>query len=164
MFAKLALRDALFIAVTVFAWRAGAHLSAEHGMRGDLVGVLLGVAIALCFLLLHEWGHLLGALATGSIVRAPRQLTSRFLFSFDSRANSRRQFAIMSLSGFVITAVAVWFVYTQLPADQLATRVARGLVLVLASLTVFLEMPLLLWGLLGPSLPPIEVFPRPKPS
>lgn len=161
MFARLAVRDALIIAATLVGWHYGAHWSAESGMRGDIAGVVLGAAVATCFLLLHEWGHLLGALATASRVHAPRKLMSRFLFSFDTQANSRRQFAIMSLSGFVVTAIAVAFVYTRLPSDLLATRVARGLVMLLASLTVFLEVPLLLYGLFARALPPIEVFERP---
>ncbi len=163
MFARLAVRDALFIAATLAGWHYAAHWSAESSMRGDIAGVVLGVAVATCFLLLHEWGHLLGALATASRVHAPRRLTSRFLFSFDTQANTRRQFAIMSLSGFVITAIAVAVVYTQLPPALLATRVARGLVMVLAALTVFLEVPLLLYGLFARSLPPIEVF-KPAPQ
>ena len=80
--------------------------------------------------------------SSGHTVRAPGSLRSASLFSFDSRANSRRQFLIMSFSGFAVTGLAVALVYTVLPEGELATRVARGVVLFLTALTVVLEFPL----------------------
>ena len=66
----------------------------------------------------------------------------------------------MSLSGFAVTAVALFVVYGLLPEPLLATRVARGLILFGASLTLFLEVPLLTISLVrGSILSNVEVFP-----
>ena len=86
-------------------------------------------------------------------------MTSGFLFSFDSQANSRKQFVIMSLAGFAVTAIAIGVGYALLPDEYLATRVARGAVLSLSFLTVFVEVPILIWSVLsGSTLPQVEVF------
>ncbi len=96
----------------------------------------------------------------GSRVAAPARLSSPFLFSFDSTRNSQCQFLIMSLSGFAVTAVALLVAYGLLPEPLLATRVARGLVVFGASLTVLLEVWLLTASLVsGSILSRVEVFP-----
>jgi hypothetical protein len=65
----------------------------------------------------------------------------------------------MSFGGFVVTGVALVVAYQWMPGDWLATRVARGAVVFLASLTVFLEFPLVVWSLIRyDALPSIEVF------
>ena len=159
MFWKLALRDAVLIAATALLWLGVAPLSAGPGFVADLAGVAAGIAVGACAFLLHEWGHLLGGLATRSEVRAPASLRSVYLFSFDSKKNSRKQFLVMSFSGFAVTAAAIAFAYGVLPGELLASRVARGLVVFLASLTVFLEIPIVIVSLLRPkALPPVEVF------
>ena len=155
---QLALRDSGILTLVALVYLLLAPLSAGAGMLGDLTGLVAGLAIGLATFLLHEWGHLLGALGSRSAVRLPDRLGSVYLFSYDSKRNSRRQFVVMSLSGFAVTGVAVWAVYAVLPDGQLATRVARGAVLFLASFTVVLEFPLLLWSLARPTLPPVEVF------
>lgn len=157
-FPALATRDAILVAATGFAWWLFWQSSLGAGPVADFVGLLLGLAVGASVYLLHEWGHTLGALASGSVVTPARSLRAVSLFSFDSKRNDRRQFAAMSLAGFVVTAVAVWFVYQVLPGDALATRVARGATLVLASLTVFVEVPLLLTGLVTGRIPPVEAF------
>ncbi|MFN8643528.1 MAG: hypothetical protein U0802_18395 [Candidatus Binatia bacterium] len=160
MFARLLGRDLLIAATVVGAWWLWAPLSAGSGPLADLSGALLGVGAFVVTHLAHEWGHLLGGLATGSHVAAPARLTSPFLFSFDSQRNSQRQFVIMSLSGFAVTGVALYVAYGLLPEAQLATRVARGLVVFGAALTLFLEVPLLVISLLrGSILSNVEVFP-----
>jgi hypothetical protein len=108
--------------------------------------------------LLHEWGHLLGALATRSRVLPPDRLGSGYLFSFDSRTNSRSQFLVMSFSGFVVTGLAIVCALGPLDEPLLASRVARGAIAFLASLTVFIEFPLVIYSLVTSRLPPIEVF------
>ncbi len=164
MFPKLAVRDLLLVALLGGFWWLVADLSAGDGPVSDFVGLLAGLGLGVATYLLHEWGHLLGALATRSTVHAPERLGSRFLFSFDSRANSRRQFLIMSLGGFAVTAVALALVYTVLPAEQLATRVARGSVLFLTFLLVFIELPLFVWALVRGDLPPVETFEAREPA
>jgi hypothetical protein len=163
MFVKFAIRDLSIIAAGVLFWWLAASLSAGSGPIGDLTGVIGGVLFTLGAYFLHEWGHLLGALATRSVVEPGRSLKSGFLFSFSAERNSLRQFLIMSFSGFFATGVVAWFVYAVLPDEYLATRVARGAVVFLGSLTVFLEFPLVIWGVLrGAVPPPVAVLPETK--
>jgi len=142
MFLKLLGRDSAIIAVAVFACPLASPFSAGTGAVSDLTGLLLGLLLGACAFLAHEWAHLLGALATGSVVQPPTSLRSPFVFTFDSRANSRRQFLVMSFAGFAATAAVVWGAYTLLSPELLATRVARGAVVFLAFLTEILELPL----------------------
>jgi hypothetical protein len=155
---KRALRDAGILALAALLATKLAPLSAGTGMRSDWSGVVAGLAIGVSVFLLHEWGHLLGALGSRSDIRLPDRIGSLYLFSYDSQRNSRRQFLIMSLGGFAVTGISLWAVYALLPDGPLATRVARGSVLFLASLTVVLEFPLVLWSLARSTLPPVEVF------
>lgn len=162
MFARLALRDLIVTGMVIVAWTWLAPLTAaDGGVVADFVGVPLGLSVALACYFGHEWGHLAGALATGSRVRAPERLSSPSLFSFDSKANGRRQFLVMSFSGFAMTGVALAVVYGLLPDGLLATRVARGAVLFLTALTVFVEFPLVIWSLVRDDLPPVETFSAP---
>ncbi len=158
MFGKLAVRDALLIALAAALWTWAGPLSAGTGMVSDFAGLLVGLSLAASAYLLHEWGHLLGGLAARSRVHAPERRTSISLFRFDSRRNSRRQFLVMSFSGFAVTGIVLWVAYALLPDEQLASRVARGGVLVLTFLTVFVEFPLVLWSLVSSTLPPVETF------
>jgi hypothetical protein len=160
MFGRMLARDAAIASFVIAAWWLAAPLSAGAGPLADLAGALLGVGAFVVGHLAHEWGHLTGALLTGARVAAPAALSSPFLFSFDSKRNSQRQFVIMSLAGFAVTAVAVAVAYGLLPEGLLATRVARGLVVFGAALTLLLEVPLLLVSLLSGSIvSKVEVFP-----
>lgn len=156
MFTKLAVRDVLILALGVVLWQVAAHWSAADTMLGDFSGLVVGLVLGIGGYLLHEWGHLTGALLTGSRVEAPASLKTGFLFSFDSQQNDLRQFLVMSFSGFAATALVVWAFYSFLPDGLLASRVARGVALVGAFLTVFIELPLVGYALLGRGLPPVE--------
>lgn len=158
MFVRLALRDLAIVSAVAVAWIALGDLSAGPGVVADLLGVVLGLAlVAVCYAG-HEWGHLGGALATRSVVLAPERLSALSLFSFDSKRNTRSQFLAMSFAGFAMTGVALVLVYGLLPGDWLATRVARGGVALLAGLAVVLEVPLVVYALVRPTLPPVETF------
>jgi hypothetical protein len=157
-FPRFALRDALVIAAMLGIWIYASPVSAGEGPVADLLGVVAGAGIGLSVYLLHEWGHLLGALGTGSVVHPGQTPGSRYLFSFDSRRNDRRQFLVMSAGGFVVTGLAMWIVYAALPGDLFATRVARGAVSFLAFLAIFVEFPLVVWALVRSDLPPVDVF------
>jgi len=156
MFAKLLARDVLIVLLTAVVWHLAAESSATPGMRGDFAGVVAGVTIGVSGYLLHEWGHLLGALAAGSTVRPGRSLASGFLFSFDSRANTRRQFLALSFGGWIATAAVLWFVYAQLPSELFASRVARGVVAANVLLVVLLEIPLVAFSLVTGRVPPVD--------
>lgn len=156
MFAKLLARDVIIVALTALIWRLGAHPSATPGLVGDFAGVLAGVTIGACGYLLHEWGHLLGAWLAGSAVTAPRSVASGFLFSFDSRANTRGQFLSLSFGGWIASALVLWFVYAALPGELFASRVARGVVAGNMLLIVLIEIPLVVYSLLTGRVPPVD--------
>ncbi len=160
IFRKLALRDAIVLALVTTAWLIVAPFTGGTGPFADLFGVLLGIGFGISVFLLHEWGHLLGGLAAGSrAFRAPATLRSIYLFSYDVKKDGRGTFLAMSFGGFAVTGAALVVAYGMLPAELLATRVARGSVAFLASLTVLLEFPLVLVSLVRhQSLPTVEVF------
>ena len=141
MFQKFAVRDGVIVATAVAAWAAVADLSAGPGPVADLSGVIAGLLVGASAFVLHEWGHLLAGWAAGGVAHPNSHLKSGFLFSFDDK-NSLAQFLVMSIGGFVVTGFFVWLVYLRLPDELLATRVARGAIAFLASLTLLLEFPL----------------------
>jgi hypothetical protein len=153
VFAKLLARDLTLIGVAILAWRLVAPLSQGTGPATDLIGLLLGLLLGACAFLIHEWGHLLGALASRSVVSPPTSLRSRSVFTFDPRDNTRRQLLLMSFGGFAATAAVVWGAYAGLPDEFLASRVTRGAVALLAVLGIVLEIPFLIYTL---------AFPRPR--
>jgi hypothetical protein len=160
---KLLARDLAIVTVAVLAWWFVAPLSAGGGAIADVSGFAAGLLLAACAYFAHEWGHLLGAVASRSAVRPPASLRSPFVFAFDSKRNSRRQFLAMSFAGFAATGAAIWAVYALLPADWLATRVARGAVLFLGVLGLVLEVPLVVYSLVSRRVPPLEVESRRAP-
>lgn len=155
-FVFFAVRDGLLFVLAYLLWIVFARYSAGSGAIADFTGLLVGAFVALIAHLLHEWGHLLGALAAGSVMSPGKKFTSLFLFVYSSTANSKQQFLLMSMSGFVMTAVVAWIAFAGLPDDYLATHVVRGFSLIQVFLGVVIEMPLLVWALLGKQLPPID--------
>jgi hypothetical protein len=165
MFCRMAIRDATIIALGVVLWRGLAAYTEGDTMLADLLGLVLGLLVGTGGYFLHEWGHLAGAVLSGSVVHPPHTLKTGFLFSFDSKRNDKRQFLIMSLSGFAMTAWVTFAFYTFLPDGLLASRVARGVAMLGAFLAVFLETPILLYGLFGSTgIPPIEAPGHPRPE
>jgi len=146
MFQKFALRDAAIVGAAAIAWLTVAEFSAGSGPLGDLSGVVTGLLIGASGFVLHEWGHLLAAFAAGASARPNTHLKTSLLFSFDADHASLAQFLVMSVGGFAVTGFFLWLVYGFLPDGLLATRVARGVVLFQASLTVLLEFPLVAIG------------------
>jgi hypothetical protein len=163
MFTKILARDLTIIALAALLWRVAAGASATPGFAGDLAGVLTGAMLGVCAYLLHEWGHLAGARLAGSSVRPARSLASGFLFSFDSRANTRRQFLSLSLGGWSATALALGIAYAKLPDGLFATRVARGVVDANVLLVIAIEVPLVAWSLWTGRVPPVENQRTPAP-
>jgi len=156
MFAKLLVRDLGIVGLSAVVWRLGAVTSATPGFAGDFAGVIAGVLVGVSGYLLHEWGHLLGAVLAGSTVQPGRSLASGFLFSFDSQANTRRQFVALSLGGWLATALVLWGVYALLPDGLFASRVARGFVSGNVLLVVLIEIPLVVYALVTGNVPPVE--------
>jgi hypothetical protein len=153
---RFAVRDLLIVLAALSLWLLLADASAGSGPLADLAGLIAGAGIGATAYLLHEWGHWTGARLAGSVMHVSARLDTAFMFTFDSRANGKREFAAMTAGGFLATIVGVAFCYLALPDELLASHVARGLVLFLALLGVAIEVPLALWGLLGKTLPPID--------
>ena len=149
---KFVLRDAGIVLLAVAAWWALAAYSAGDGPWADLTGLACGALGGAVAFVLHEWGHLLAGLAAGGTFPVSDDVRSPFLFVIDPD-NSVRQFTIMSLGGFAVTVLGILFVYSQLPVELLATRVVRGIVMFLASLTLLLEVPLLLFTIWSGEIP-----------
>ncbi|MFT5033452.1 MAG: hypothetical protein ACI9OO_001384 [Bacteroidia bacterium] len=155
-FSQLALRDAVLASVAVLAWWLLSPYSAGYGAWSDFAGVVLGAGLGFCAYIAHEWGHIVGGFLSRSVMRPGSSMTSFSNFVYDSRQNSRPQFLFMSLLGFIPTGIAVWLFYRYLPEGELATDVARGIVLFLVLLGVVLELPLVIWALVRKDLPPID--------
>lgn len=151
---KFVLRDSAIVAAAVAAWWLAGAKSAGQGPAADVAGVVCGLLGGAVAFVLHEWGHLLAGLLAGGNFPVAKDVKSAFLFDIDPD-NSIRQFTVMSLGGFAVTALGILFVYTQLPDDYLATRVVRGVVMFLASLTVFLEFPLLAFTIWSGEIPEV---------
>ena len=159
---KLAVRDAIIVALVAAAWIGLLPASEGRPLLSDSLALMLGLGVTVSAYLLHEWGHALAGLMAGSRVHAPASLGSVSRFSFDPEVNGKAQFAAMSVGGFVVTAAAMGFVYFVLPDGYMASRVARGGVTVLAAITVFVEVPLLLYGLVARRLPGVVAVFRPE--
>jgi len=164
MFFKLAVRDLGVVGVAAGLWYLLAGHSAGAGFVSDLSGVVAGLAAGASAYVLHEWGHLLAAFACRSSVTPGAHLSSTFVFGFDAERNTLGQFLVMSVGGFAATALLVWGFYAYLPDDLLASRVARGVVVFLALLTIVLEFPLVVWSLVTRAVPgPADVKPGQRP-
>ena len=149
---KHAVRDAAVLAATAALW------SRELGGGAPVaVGIGAGLLAGLSGFLVHEWGHLAGALASGSAVDHPESIRSAFLFRF-FRGNDRRQFAAMSLGGFAATALVVAVYVAVLPWDTLAGRIALGVTALGVLATIVLELPPFVRVLRGGAIPEGAVY------
>ena len=156
MFYKLAIRDLSFIFSLFFAWPLLSPWLIGDSLMADFIGVLLGGLTAISFHLIHEWGHIAGGFIGGSDMSASVKGNAISLFTYQASNNNRSQFLLMSLGGFIATAMLVWFSYTQLADDQFASRIVRGYSLVQVFLALVLELPLVFWAIVAKELPPLD--------
>lgn len=160
MFRRFVIRDVTILLGTVAAWWLS--LTVESGTRlASGLSIAGGVGAAVCAYNLHEWGHLIGAHLTRSVYVPARRIFSPFLFSYDDQENTREQFLIMSLAGFLATALFVVGFVLWMPQDQQAGRIALRSALVLAGLTVVIELPIFFRALLGNKVPRTGMFKGP---
>jgi hypothetical protein len=148
-----AVRDVALVALTLGLWRADAALRGETGAVALGVAVLTGLLSAVCGYLAHEWGHLLGARLSGSVVERPPSPLSLFLFRFDSDRNGRGAFLAMSLGGFAASAAGVALLLAVLPRDVLSGQLALTLTALGVLATALLELPPFFRVLRGGALP-----------
>ncbi len=138
---KHAVRDAAVVAFTLGLWIADTGLRDVSGATAVGVACAAGALTAVAGYLAHEWGHLLGARLSGSVVHIPPSAFSLFLFNFNSDRNGRAQFLVMSLGGFIASAAVVVLLLRVLPLHALSGRVAMGLTALGVLATVVLELP-----------------------
>ena len=118
--------------------------------------VCLGVGLGLTAYLFHEWAHWLGATVVNAKIDSPNFILSPFLFSFDSEANSTRQFIHMTWPGFLATAIYI-SAYSLFLPDTLWGQIAWWMAVALTLATIIIEGPLALWVVLREDLPPVEI-------
>ena len=155
----LMVRDGLLIGLTLLLWAWTLQLGKPQSAAD--IGLHIGAALmtVLCGYLLHEWGHLIGALLARGTVVLPRPFESPFLFRFDLHRNSRRQFTWMAAGGFVSSLLLVVFLLAALPSGLLASQIALSLVALGVLATFVIEVPEF-WGVVikGGPLPTGAAF------
>jgi hypothetical protein len=136
----LALRDLAVLITTAVLWR----LELQHRGTGPwlVASCLTGVATAFVGFLAHEWGHLVGSIASDSAVDFPPSIWSVLLFHFDSAKNDRRQFLWMSAGGYLASFISLAAIVTLCPWWSWASRIAIALAGLGVVATFVLEVPI----------------------
>lgn len=151
--AKILVRDAALVAVALILLVLSHRIEATSSPLRIPLALLAGAMLTIAGYLVHEWGHLLGALASRSVVHLPDTVTALFLFRFDTGLNDRRQFLWMSAGGFIASIAVVAVFATTLSMDFVADRVALGLTALGVLATFVLEIPPAWRVLRGAALP-----------
>jgi hypothetical protein len=160
MFRRFVIRDLTILLGTIGLWWLSLSVEQGTGLASAL-SISAGVGAAVCAYNLHEWGHLVGARLTHSAYVPAKRLISPFLFSYDAELNTRGQFLLMSLAGFVATALFVAAFVLWMPQDQQAGRIALRGAILLAGLTVVIEFPIFFRALFGSRVPRTGMFDGP---
>ena len=134
------LRDVVVLVATFALWSWSRELDAVHSALAIPVAILAGASAAVAGFLLHEWGHLLGALIAGSAVSYPSTIRSIFLFKF-GESNGRRQYLWMSGGGFAASIVVIAVMAVTLSFNVVADWIALALVVAGVLATFILEIP-----------------------
>lgn len=90
-------------------WQAATASTTSH-IVGAAAGFVIGYV--LCYIV-HEWGHLIGAKLSGSVMPLSRY-SSPLIGSFDIYAHNRRQFLAMSwggIAGYVLVGALLVTLY-----------------------------------------------------
>lgn len=141
-FWPLAIRDALLVALTVVLWHYTLQAGPAHGPGAVALHTVTGLMTVLCGFFLHEWGHLIGALASRSAFVLPATpFESPFLFRYNRVRNDRHQFFVMSMGGFVASIIFVAWLPFGLPWGMLATYIADGITALGVLATLGTEVP-----------------------
>jgi hypothetical protein len=145
---KHAVRDGSIVMITLVVWGLDAQLRSAGGGVAFLVAFIAAALTTYCGYLVHEWGHLFGALSARSVVHLPDNALSVFLFQFDSDRNDRRQFLRMSMGGFVASALTIVLLLAVLPLHAWSGQIAIFLVFLGVVATFILEVPVA-WRVAG---------------
>ena len=151
--AKILLRDLALIVLAVTLLALSHRVEASASPLRIPLALLAGAMLTVAGYLVHEWGHLLGALMSRSVVHLPETVATLFLFKFDTGRNDRRQFLWMSAGGFIASIAVVAVFAATLSTDFVADRVALGLTGLGVLATFVLEIPPAWRVLRGAALP-----------
>jgi peptidoglycan biosynthesis protein MviN/MurJ (putative lipid II flippase) len=142
MFAKLAIRDLVIVMFCLACWALEMQLRGTGGFLHVLAALAAGLTTVIVGYCGHEWGHLTGAVIAGGRVYAPNNLSALFLFHFDTRLNSPKQFLSMSVGGFVASIAFFIFLLAVLPLNTLAAIVAVAISIIGLIATAITELPM----------------------
>lgn len=150
------------MAVVGVLWLIEARLPHTSSWATQAFRVFVGLATVVPGALLHEWGHLVAALATRSQVHYPAGWIDKLLFDFDVETNDRRQFLIMSAGGYLGSAIGVALFVWLLPLDRLSGQVALAGAALGMVVSMIIEMPTTIRVLFGhaPPTPLVRVSQR----
>ncbi len=157
-FKRFAARDAVITVAATLFWWLEPHARSSGGGAAVAAGVLAGLGAGLFAAIAHEWGHLSGALLTGAPVSPAPKLTSPFMFRFDTKKSSRRQFLAMSYGGFIASALVIFAYLKWLPLDALSGRIALAFVALGLLATITLEVPVVWQVHRGAPLPTGAIY------
>jgi hypothetical protein len=152
---RFALRDLVIALTSGGLWwlDAVARARGTEGAAATILAVLAGLSAVGCGFLMHEWGHLAGALASGARVEFPAHVASLYLFKFDVVHNDRRQFLAMSYGGYIASLVAAALLVSFLPSAALSGKVGLALTALGLVAGFAAELPITLRVLRGGPLP-----------
>ena len=160
-FRRFLLRDGLLLVITLVSWTVLLTLETGETWASDTIAVLLGALAGACAWQAHEWGHLVFAKLSGARLHAPENLFSVYLFGFRNDENTKLQFLLMAIGGFIATSIVFLLLIPLLPQDALAVRIFRSLVIIEIIVTTLLEVPGLIWGMISyKTLPSVNVLPE----
>lgn len=158
-FFRIFIRDITLLVLTVLAWIILGSISANESVLGHYLTVILGLSGGALLFVFHEWGHFIFAKAIGAKLRAPATLKTLYLFGFPKEQNTRLQFIVMALGGFMATAAGLYVVFTFLPSGWPATHMVQGLGLLLLTIILILEVPGFILGIVSyEKLPSVDVL------
>ncbi len=129
----------ILLALLILQWARALQLDGRGAAWP--VAALAASMLALAGYLLHEWGHLAGALISRASVILPAGVTGAFLFRWDTARNSRRQFFWMASGGFVASLLTVIAYALWLQPVFWADRVALILTALGVLATLVIEVP-----------------------
>jgi hypothetical protein len=158
----LLLRDLGIAALTAVVLVLDAR--ASDGLAAQGLGVLAGTLAALTAFVVHEWGHLAGALGSGGTAHPAPSLASFFLFHFDVEKSDRRQFLMMSYGGYLATVLAVLLLALWIDPTRLSGQTCLVLSVVGIGVTLALEIPTTVRVARGGPLPQGGVYAGTPPA
>lgn len=137
----LMIRDVALITLAIVVWQYSRQLQDSGAGLMWPAAIAAGLLIPLAGFLVHEWGHLAGALVCGARVEYPSTPLAVFLFKFDVESSDRRQFLAMSNGGFIASIVLVALLLVVLSPHYRGDLIALALSGLGVLATFILELP-----------------------